>query len=205
MAVREQGGMGEAATVADWLVALSEPGSNPAAGSAAALAGGLGVALLIKLARLTPAERVPSYKRQLSRLVTARDRFAALAQADAVAVRTWLAHCHLPVDSPLRQAALREMVEVPLEVAELCHSVGREAGPWVERGHPPALPDGQAGLSLLDACCRIAGDLVQANLAQVADAGLWERVRIHLERLGDPRSVGRAPVEHRIVLEETVG
>ena len=87
----------------------------------------------------------------------------------------------------MRQAALRQMVEVPLEVAELCSSIGREAGPWAERGHPPALPDGQAGLSLLDACCRIAGDLVQANLPQVAGGEQRERIRSRLEQLGDPQ------------------
>jgi formiminotetrahydrofolate cyclodeaminase len=114
----------------------------------------LGVALLIKLARLTRLQDIPDHDRSLARLLTARDRLVALADADAAALTAWMHSRRLPANDPARRAALRALVDAPLEAAELCQTIAIEAEPLLEHGHPPALPDGQVGIQLLDACRR---------------------------------------------------
>ena len=166
-----------------WLETLSAARASPAAGSAAALAGALGVALLIKLARLTPSQDVPNRDQVLARLLAARDRLTALAQADAEALSAWVRTRPLPADDPARQTALRDMVDVPLEAAELCQAIAIEAQPLLGHGHPPALPDGQVGLQLLAACRRAQCHLVEANLPALSDADLIESVQTRLEQL----------------------
>ena len=73
-----------------WLESLSSARASPAAGSAAALAGALGVALLIKLARLSSPGKVPNHAQCLEILLSARQRLLELAEMDAVAVRGWV-------------------------------------------------------------------------------------------------------------------
>ncbi len=172
-------------TASGWLEALSDTGGNPAAGSVAALGGAMSVALLIKLARLTLPDRVPGHAHLLSCLLAARDRLSALARADAAAVRTWLAHQQWDAADPRRQAAALQLVEIPLEVAELCRSIRRTAMPLVERGQSPAVADGQASLHLLDACCRIASDLARADLGLLTDARLRARMANRLAQLDE--------------------
>jgi formiminotetrahydrofolate cyclodeaminase len=172
-----------------WLETLSAARASPAAGSAAALAGALGVALLIKLARLTRPQDIPDHDQLLARLLAARDRLMALAQADAEALIAWMRTQRLPADDPARQAALWAMVDVPLEAAELCQAIVIEAQPLLERGHPPALPDGQVGIQLLDACRRAQCSLVRANLPALADVALIETVQIRLEQLNQSKTL----------------
>jgi len=172
-----------------WLEALSAAQAGPAAGSAAALAGALGVALLIKLARLTRPQDIPDHGRLLARLVTARDRLAALAEADSAAMTAWIRTQRLLADDPARQVALRAIVDIPLEVAELCQAITIEAQPLLERGHLPALPDGQVGLQLLEACQRAMGSLVQANLSALADLAWIQGVQTRLERLNQCKAI----------------
>jgi formiminotetrahydrofolate cyclodeaminase len=166
-----------------WLEALSAARVSPAAGSAAAFAGALGVALLIKLARLTRLQDIPDQDRLLVRLLATRDQLVALADADSVAITAWIRTRRLPSDDPVRQATLRAMVDVPLEAAELCQTIAIEAQLLLERGYPSALLDGQVGIQLLNACQRATCSLVWANLPALADASLIEAIRTRLEEL----------------------
>lgn len=166
-----------------WLEALSARPVSPAAGSAADLAAALGVALLIKLARRTRPQEISGYEQLLDRLLGARDRLTALAEADASAITAWLSTRQLEERDPARQAALKALVDVPLEAAELCRAMRLEAQPLLERGHPPARPDGHAGVQLLEASQQALCLLVQANLPTLTDAALIETVRSRLENL----------------------
>lgn len=73
-------------------------------------------------------------------------------------------------DDPDRQAGLGAIVDVPLEAAELCQSTAIEAQPLLEGGYPPALPDGQVGIQLLEACQRALCILIRAHLPALVDA-----------------------------------
>ncbi len=163
--------------------AVAAPTASPAAGSAAAIVGALGAALLIKLARLTRPQDIPAHDRLLARLLAARNRLVALAEADSAAITAWMRTRRLPADDPARQAALRAMINVPLEAAELCRTIAIEARPLLERGHPPAIPDGQVGIQLLETCRRAQCSLVQANLPALTDANLVEATRTRLDQL----------------------
>lgn len=98
----DRGGIELEARSTRWLEALSAARASPAAGSAAAIAGALGVALLIKLARLTHPQHIPDHGRLLARLVDARDRLAALADADSSTMTAWIRTQRLPADDSAR-------------------------------------------------------------------------------------------------------
>jgi formiminotetrahydrofolate cyclodeaminase len=123
----------------------------------------------------------------MDRLLSARDRLAALADADSSAITTRIRTQRLPADDPARQAALRAILDVPLEAVELCQMITIEARPLLERGHPPALPDGQVGIQLLEACQRAMSGLVRANLPVLADTNLIEATQTRLEHLNAKR------------------
>ncbi len=170
--MRTKEGAGPSAGSIRWLETLSAARASPAAGSAAALAGALGVALLIKLVRLTRPQDFPDHDRLLARLLAARDQLVTLAEADSAAVTAWIRTRQLPADDPARQAALGAIVDIPLEAAELCQTIAMEAQPLLERSYLPALPDGQVGVLLLEACQRAMCSLVQANLPALAATDL---------------------------------
>ena len=181
--MRTEEGVGPSTGSIRWLEALSAARASPAAGSAAAIAGALGAALLIKLARLTQPQDIPDHDRLLARLVATRDRLAALADADSSAITAWIRTRRLPAGDPARQAALRVMVDVPLEAAELCQAITIDVQPLLKRGYPPALPDGQVGIQLLETCQRAMCSLVRANLPALAGANWVEATRTRLEQL----------------------
>lgn len=176
-------GSGTGIRSADWLTRLSSRSVSPAAGSAAALTGAMGVALLIKLAQRTRPERVLNLDQTLDRLLTARDRLAVIAESDAWAITTWLLTRGTQEGDSRRQAALQRLIGVPLEAAELCHSVRLEAQPLLEAGHPPTVSDAQAGIRLIETSQEILCALVETDLALVTDRALASTIEGRLERL----------------------
>jgi formiminotetrahydrofolate cyclodeaminase len=165
------------------LEALSIAKASPAAGSAAALTGALGVALLLKLARLTRPEEISNHGQLLAQLLAARDQLVALADADASSIVTWMRTRRLRADDPARQAALQAMVDVPLEAAELCQAIWLAVQRLLEHGHPPARPDGQIGIQLLEVCQRALCVLIRVNLLALTDATSIEAIEARLEQL----------------------
>lgn len=105
------------------LEACSASRVSPAAGTAAAITGALGVSLLINLARLTPPCRILDCDQMLARLLAVPEQLAALSSADASAIVTWLPTRQLPTGDPACQAALEALVKTPFEAAELCRAV----------------------------------------------------------------------------------
>lgn len=176
-------GSGTGIRSAHRLTRLSSRSVSPAAGSAAAFTGAMGVALLIKLARRTRPERVPNYEQLLDRLLTARDRLAAIVESDASAITAWLSARGLQEGDSRRQAALQRLISVPLKAAELCHSVRLQAQPLLEGGHPPTVSDGQAGIRLIETSQEILCALVEADLSLVTDPTLASTIDGRLERL----------------------
>ncbi len=175
----------------EWLAALSAPRASPAAGSAAALTGALGAALLVKLARLTRPEAMPGRDQLLARLIAARDRLAALADADAAAIEDWVRTQHLPADDPTRQAALQALADTPLTAAELCQAIRLAAQPLLEHGYAPARPDGQVGFQLLAVSQRALCDLARANRPALGDAAS-QAINARLNRLNAGQEGGAA-------------
>ena len=80
------------------------------------------VVLLIRLARRTRPQDVPEPSCLVDQLLTVRGQLLTLAHADASAIAAWISTGHLDENDPKPQAALRAIVEVPLEAGELCRA-----------------------------------------------------------------------------------
>jgi formiminotetrahydrofolate cyclodeaminase len=134
---------------------------------------------------------IPDRDQLLDRWIAARDRLMSLVDANAVAIRALIHARRLGTEDPARQAAYEAIMGIPLEAAELCHTVAIEAQPLLKDSQSEALPDDHVGIQLVEACQRAMCGLVQANLGSWTDAE-WdtagarhaiERAYVRLERL----------------------
>ncbi len=167
--------------------AASEP--VPGGGSAAALAGALGTALLIMVAGLsrtrtgTP-EQAADLAEASARLRPLRERLVSLIDEDSAAYAAVLDAMRLPKSTESEQGARRasietalvEAVEVPMDTMRACQQALRGAVIVATNGNPSAATDTGAGIELLLAALRSAGLNVDVNLKGLSDRALVERV-----------------------------
>ena len=167
--------------------AASEP--VPGGGSAAALAGALGTALLIMVAGLprtrsgTP-EQAADLAEASARLRPLRDRLVSLIDEDSAAYAAVLDALRLPkTTEPEQQArraavegALLEAVEVPMDTMRACQQALRGAVIVATNGSPSAATDTSTGVELLLAALHSAGMNVDVNLKEMRDAAFVQRV-----------------------------
>jgi formiminotetrahydrofolate cyclodeaminase len=172
------------------LDAFSAPDPTPGGGSASALAGALGAALLAMVAGLPKTRHGGGEDRAAldevrPRLLAARARLAALVEEDAAAYDRVVAAYRLPkgTDAERRarseaiQRALRRAIETPLAVMQHA-AAGAEAAEVVARhGSAAASSDVGVALELLGAALRGARLNVEVNLATVDDAAYVARIR----------------------------
>jgi len=184
---------GATSGIASWLQAISARRASPAAGSAVAISAALGVALLIKQARLSSPEALPEREQLRGQLVAARDELLALAEAAAAAITAWLRTRRRAEDDPTRCAAIQAMAAIPLEAMELCQAALLAAQPLLERGCPGALADGQVGARLLAASQGAFSLLGEANLSAVRDPAIAEAIRSRLGRTTSDITTDPAP------------
>jgi formiminotetrahydrofolate cyclodeaminase len=152
-----------------WLEAISSAQVSPASGSAAALAGALGHALLIKLARLESWSGIPGNEDLLADLIAARNRMVALAQADAQALAAWPEASRPYTDGSVEREVSQTLVSVPRQGMEVCRQTLLRVQPFMGSVRAVAQPDAQAAIQLIETCQRALESLVEANLAQFPD------------------------------------
>jgi glutamate formiminotransferase/formiminotetrahydrofolate cyclodeaminase len=168
----------------DWLTAIAAPTASPAGGSAAAIAGALGAALVEMVAGLTGSR--PKYAavhqeaawagENAARLRTA---LAGLAVRDAEAFAGFTRALALPRNTAdeqtartaARDAALRDGAAVQLELLEAVADTADFAAAMADRGLAGALGDAGTGALLAAAAARSAYWAVRSNLASMTDAG----------------------------------
>lgn len=176
--------------LSDLVEALSSGEPAPGGGAAAALAGALGVSLLIMVARLASrrlrsgaeAERLAELA---ARLRSVRDGLVALADRDRAAYAGVMEARRRPKGSASEaagrtaaiQAALTEATEVPVDTMRRCRAALGEAIPIARASPPGARGDLLVGVELLLAGLRGAGHCVDGNLPGLADAGYVARAR----------------------------
>jgi formiminotetrahydrofolate cyclodeaminase len=143
-------------------VASSEHAA-PAAGSVAALTGASAAALLELAGGVSEHDVLAA-----TRL---RRELLALIDADAIAVREWLA---TPSRSEERRQAGQRAIAVPLEIARKCAEVAAVAAQT--EGHVDAAVRADAGAArtLAAAAARTALTLVEANLPYAAERDALE-------------------------------
>ena len=182
----------------DLLDAFASNDPVPGGGSAAALAGALGVSLLVMAASLPKSrtgapEEATDLAEAAARLRPLRDRLVELIDADSRAYRSVMAALKLSKTSEHEQArrnealqsALKEATDVPLDVMRS----GQQAlagGLIVARNvYRVAASDVAMGIELLGASVRGAALSIDGNLSSIKDAKYVERVSRERGQLSD--------------------
>lgn len=172
----------------------SEP--TPGGGSASALAGAVGAALIAMVAGIprpratSPAdlERLAAAGRRSAQL---SDELCALIDGDSDAYMAVMAAYKLPraTEEEVRrrtaaiQHALAEATAVPLDVMRKCVDALDASATAAALGNANAASDVQVAIELLTAGLRGARANVEVNLAGLKDARRVEEIRAELSRL----------------------
>jgi formiminotetrahydrofolate cyclodeaminase len=173
----------------DLLDALASNQPVPGGGSASALAGAVGVSLLVMVAGLpktrtgTP-EGEADLAEAAARLRKIRDALVPLMDADSEAYQAVLDAMRLPSATDAEkqarrdavQRALRAATEVPMETMRECQQALRGALVVAMHGNPNAATDTGVAIELLRAALLGAAMNVRVNAKSLADHAFVERV-----------------------------
>jgi len=169
-------------SISAFVDALASPDPTPGGGTAAAVGGAIGVALLMMVAGLpktrgnTDAERVQLDETRAS-LVSVRDRLLALADTDTAAYNTVTAAYRLPKGTDEEKAARKQAVQramqaatdAPLEILRAVAEAMAHARVVAELGYSSASSDVRVALELLEAAGAGASANVEINLTALQD------------------------------------
>jgi formiminotetrahydrofolate cyclodeaminase len=182
----------------DLLDAFASNEPLPGGGSAAALAGALGVSLLLMVAGLPKTRSGTSVPEEAvdlaaasARLRLLRDSLVGLVDRDSEAYRSLMTALRLPKGSDeeraarrdAMQAAMRAATEVPLETMRECQQALAGAVIVARNGHRPAASDAAVAVELLQAALRGSGMNVDANLGGIEDRHYCDTIRTEREQL----------------------
>jgi len=182
--------------LADLIDAFSSTDAVPGGGSAAALAGAVGVSLLIMVAgipktRTGATEETADLAEASSRLHPLRDALVELVDRDSEAYRQVLAAFRLPKGSEAERAAraeaidaaTRAAIDAPLDTMRLCQQALRGAVIVASNGSRRAASDVGVAVELLGAALRGARLNVDINLVGLNDEPYTARIREEVEEL----------------------
>jgi formiminotetrahydrofolate cyclodeaminase len=177
-------------SVVDLLAAFRSSDPTPGGGSASALSGAVGAALLVMVSGL-PKPRVDT-EEDRERLTEAGHRCAALSQElaglidrDSEAYEQVMSAYRLPKStdpektarSAAIQAALKAATGAPLDVVRACAGAVEQAVVVASLGNPSASSDVRVALELLRAGLQGAKANVEINLGSVKDEEYVGRAR----------------------------
>jgi methenyltetrahydrofolate cyclohydrolase len=186
----------ETQTVRDYLDALASDAPAPGGGSAAALVGAMGAALVGMVANFTVGR--PRYRavegevrRALAAAEGARARLMALMTEDEQAYSAYGAAAKLPRETEEQQAARREALQEalrdaaapPLAMAGVCRQVLDLALVVAERGNPRLASDAGVAALLAEAALRASAINVRVNLVALQDEPFVAQTEAELNRL----------------------
>jgi formiminotetrahydrofolate cyclodeaminase len=182
--------------LADLIDAFSSTDAVPGGGSAAALAGAVGVSLLLMVSGLPKTktgapEETADLAEAASRLHPLRDALVDLVDRDSMAYRQVLTAFRLPrvsdADKAARTEAIdtatRAAIDAPLDVMRLCQQALRGAVVVASNGSRKTTSDVGVAVELLVAAVRGARLNVDINLAGLSDEPYIERVKEEVEEL----------------------
>ncbi|MHB1007033.1 MAG: cyclodeaminase/cyclohydrolase family protein [Chloroflexota bacterium] len=180
--------------VGEFLVELSSGSPTPGGGSAAALCGATGAALVSMVCNLTIGREkyreVEAELRQiLDRAERLRSQLLGKIDEDINAYRALSTAMKLPraSDEDRRartqavQTALVSATTVPLEIARLCREVMSLCAPATEKGNVNAVSDAGVGALAAEAGLRSAALNVQINLSSLKDPEFAGKVKAELD------------------------
>ena len=182
--------------VVDLLDAFASNEPIPGGGSAAALAGSLGVSLLLMAAGLSKTrtmapEEAVDLAEASSRLRPLRESLIELVDRDSEAYRAVMAALKLPKQTDVEKAArreaiqagMREATDVPLEVMRACQQALVGAVIVARNAYRLAASDVGMGVELVAAALRGCAMSIDGNLAGLSDATYVERARTERQQL----------------------
>jgi formiminotetrahydrofolate cyclodeaminase len=177
-------------TVTSLLDAFSTADPTPGGGSAAALTGATGAALLAMVAGMPKSRTNAIAEREAldqaqTELLAGRDLLADLIDRDASAYDLVIAAFRKPKgtdeEKAERKAAIQEATrvatEVPLETIRACVNALRAGRAAATHGNPSAASDVKVGYRLLMAAAEGARDNVDINLGGLTDTALQSVIR----------------------------
>jgi len=199
--------------VEDAASALPAPGG----GSVSALAGALGAAMSAMAANFTVGrKKFASVEQEVSDclqgLEADRGRLLALMEADVEAYGTLSAAYRMPRGSEDEaaarrtavQAALKEAMEVPLNIMRQCRSVAQNAERLVGIANPNLITDVGVSAILAEAACAAARLNVEVNLRSIKDPALVAEARGEIDEITQQAARCRRQV-HGAVQEQLSG
>ncbi|MCL0069712.1 cyclodeaminase/cyclohydrolase family protein [Dehalococcoidia bacterium] len=182
--------------VAEFLEELARGSPLPGGGSASALAGALGAALVAMVADLTLGkERYKNVEDELKEVsrkaASLKDRMMCLVDEDSQTFDALLAALRFPQDSAEAkgkrgvevQRATRRAAEVPLEVARHSIKIVELAEVVIQKGNVNAISDGGVAALLGEAAFRGAVYNVKINLSSLQDETYRKAVEQELRDL----------------------
>lgn len=183
-------------TVTGLLDAFSAADPTPGGGSAAALVGATGTALLAMVAGMPKSRTNAIAEREALdhariQLLGLRDTLAGLIDRDAAAYDLVIAAFRKPKGTDEEkldrkaavQDATRVATEVPLETIRACVAAMRAGLATAVHGNPSAASDAKVGFRLLMAATEGARDNVDINLGGLTDTALQTTIRDEAARL----------------------
>jgi methenyltetrahydrofolate cyclohydrolase len=200
-------------TLTEFADALGSDATAPGGGSAAALAGALGGALAVMVARLTLGRpKYAAYQDEMALIEVRADllkaTLLALVDADTAAYNQVTDAYRLPRDTETQkaerasavQAAFRVATEVPLATAEACSEVLALAGQVAAHGNRNAVSDAAVAALLAHAGLRGAVRNVRINLDGLKDEMFRTRASCRATALLE---AGDAALEHALAAADS--
>ncbi len=183
-------------SVEAFLERLGSDAPTPGGGTAAAVTGAMGAALVAMLANLTIGRKKYADHEELMTAIAEeaeieRSRLLELAADDAAAYEAVGAAFKMPKDSDEEkaartqaiQSALKGACDVPLAVMERCLEVIGLAKTSVQHGNKNAISDGAAGAEFARSALRVAGYNVKINLAMIKDEEYAKQARTRMDEM----------------------
>ena len=185
-------------TLIDLLDAFASNEPTPGGGSASALAGALGVSLLLMAAGLPKTKSGPSVPEEAvdlaeasARLRPLRDSLVELVDRDSDAYTALIAAYRLPKATDAEksartaavQRAMQEATDAPLETMRECQQALAGAVIVARNAHVPAASDVGVAIELLLAALRGSGANVDTNLGAITDSHYCDTVRTERDQL----------------------
>ena len=182
--------------VQSFLDELASKASTPGGGSAAAIMGAMGAALVSMVANLTVGKKnYEDVDAEMQSLLAdsekLRDQLTDMIKADVDVFGQVMAAYGMAKEtdeeksarSTAIQAALKAATDVPLDCARLCAEVIRLCQPMAEKGNTNVISDAGVAVLAAEAALRSAALNVYINIGGIKDQDFAEDRRAQLEAL----------------------
>ena len=183
-------------SIREFLGELASSAPTPGGGSAAALVGAVGAALLAMVGNLTAGKKgYEAVDRSMRDLVAESDRLrgelARLADEDVRVFGEVMAAYRMPRGDDAERAARRDAIQsalldatdAPLKLARVCAEVIDLAATAAEEGNSNVVSDAGVGVVAAHAALRAAALNVWINAGSIDDREFADRAVAELERL----------------------